>query len=605
MTSVLEFLNENFKSVTDLAKVDSLISEHQNELERLQQRVSKQAESYPKKLNESLKSTKQSKETLISIQSNKDKLLNLIDTYDVSIPSLSSESSDAKDLVRFLTEKYVLLERFAALHTYLRLLSLADELVEEIRTHNPNSIEKCLVSYQTICKIWTKLVIEEASALDILLESGKELPPWPSIKRLNDALTPNARTGLQSHIFGCITAVYSDITATLEEKLNMLLTKIKWPNQVKASEEFMTLKDDIKAVFRDLLSMNIPEKSGKLKRPVLPIQIMVKPIALRLKFHFDQPGKPTARLDKPEWIFQYVMNLIEEHNLFLQTQIQLIFESLGYQQINAKMEFIYALEQILSQKFRRDIPKLLSDANLFAHAVTESITFTKTLRDVHGYDVSKYLKENSNEGGVLSSFTDNDEWFSAWIDIETEAGKTRLAEIFDGRDCWNLSFESMTDIDELKLSIASDGFILLLDTISERYKMLPNILRRISFFSEVQLTLLDEYLKFIRGKVDNHANTFKPKITLEQRNDDVFLLSRYCSSLNHVCHTLRDWGEELFYLEMWETIKKGNTSSEQDGDTIFDSIISAYTDEYNRILSILVNDCDQEITESLWQYAKK
>lgn len=57
---------------------------------------------------------------------------------------------------------------------------------------------------------------------------------------------------------------------------------------------------------------------------------------MRFRYHFD--GKrQTNRLDKPEWYFTHVLNLMHEHKPFMTTHIQPLLEKGGYGDVNASV----------------------------------------------------------------------------------------------------------------------------------------------------------------------------------------------------------------------------------------------------------------------------
>lgn len=57
---------------------------------------------------------------------------------------------------------------------------------------------------------------------------------------------------------------------------------------------------------------------------------------MRFRYHFD--GKrQTNRLDKPEWYFTHVLNLMHEHKPFMTTNIQPLLAKGGYGDVNASV----------------------------------------------------------------------------------------------------------------------------------------------------------------------------------------------------------------------------------------------------------------------------
>jgi transcription termination factor NusB len=80
------------------------------------------------------------------------------------------------------------------------------------------------------------------------------------------------------------------------------------------------------------------EKALK-KDGLYPLLSLVHPISLRFKYHFE--GKrQTNRVDKPEWYFTHVINLVHEHKPFMENHIQPLLEKTSYKNINAQVLYI-------------------------------------------------------------------------------------------------------------------------------------------------------------------------------------------------------------------------------------------------------------------------
>jgi hypothetical protein len=57
--------------------------------------------------------------------------------------------------------------------------------------------------------------------------------------------------------------------------------------------------------------------------------------------------------------------------------------------INAQVEFMRALVQLVLEKLHAEIPALQRDDALFAHALDETLAFDKELRSTHSYPISQ------------------------------------------------------------------------------------------------------------------------------------------------------------------------------------------------------------------------
>ncbi len=79
-------------------------------------------------------------------------------------------------------------------------------------------------------------------------------------------------------------------------------------------------------------------RSALRKQGLYPLIALMEPLNLRFRYHFD--GKrQTNRLDKPEWYFTHVMNLMHDHRIFITTIVQRLLDKGGYGEINAMVGF--------------------------------------------------------------------------------------------------------------------------------------------------------------------------------------------------------------------------------------------------------------------------
>ncbi|KAJ1533838.1 hypothetical protein HK096_004685 [Nowakowskiella sp. JEL0078] len=517
-----------------------------------------------------------------------------------------------KDLFNSLFEKQTTFNNLVISHTYLEILLLIDEISGQTRNALSHSVPESLVHFKKLCDIWMRLNSEKKEPLvDILKLNFRSDPPWTS-KSLNGTLDLNEEKVFLEYLNFCIKDLFSDLKNQLQNRLETVLTAMKWPQNINPiTPNFKNCKKEFEIAFGDLLELKLPStiSNDKYKtRPLQPINVMLKSIALKFRFHFQQPNKPTNRLDKPEWMFSHILSVITQHSSFLRDQIQPILDDFGFYQYDAKLEFIYGLELLAMKKIISDVPLLLEDLSLLSHTISETMIFAKALRDTHGYNPLEYNPTHSSikDSGIISIFTENEQWFQIWLDSEVDAAKLRLQELLTRPNCWDLAYESMADVDEMKCTVSCESFIILLDAVTERYKGLPNLLHRIAFFSDVQLTLLDEYLDAIRERVDRHIGTLKSSSDREQKIEGIVSLCRYLSSLNYVQSVLSDWGDQIFFLEIWKEIQDRIIHDDDDvSTTIFDEAIVSFKQKIDKISKVIVDDCEQDIVESLWRYDKK
>ncbi|KAL4240718.1 RAD50-interacting protein 1 [Mactra antiquata] len=140
------------------------------------------------------------------------------------------------------------------------------------------------------------------------------------------------------------------IASDFEEVLKLL----RWPlvaMTIKSPpvQNPAEVKAKMETLFKLLLKLQIPSKLQSevdqhhptltdipgIRHPILPIQLMIKPLRKRFKYHF-YGNKQTNDKGKPEWYFTQVLSWIRDHSDFLDQRIQPLLREAGKKQVDAK-----------------------------------------------------------------------------------------------------------------------------------------------------------------------------------------------------------------------------------------------------------------------------
>ena len=81
-----------------------------------------------------------------------------------------------------------------------------------------------------------------------------------------------------------------------------------------------------------LLDLQLPELQGmsyasgpgdKVKLPpvLFPIEVLVQPLEMRFRYHFDG-DKPTNRIDRPEYFLSHITTLLNDYSAFVSDHVQ-------------------------------------------------------------------------------------------------------------------------------------------------------------------------------------------------------------------------------------------------------------------------------------------
>lgn len=135
----------------------------------------------------------------------------------------------------------------------------------------------------------------------------------------------------------------------------------------------------------------------------LAMQELIHPLLKRFHYHFSG-NRPTNRRDKPEWYMRQVLQWIEDHAKFIESNVQPLYEP-----NNALMDFSRGLVQLAVEKLVKDTPVLLEDDTVLAHTIGEVLSFESELRISCNYP--------SSQPSALLILT-QPQFFSRWIALE-------------------------------------------------------------------------------------------------------------------------------------------------------------------------------------------
>ncbi|CAG8727016.1 937_t:CDS:2, partial [Acaulospora morrowiae] len=444
-------------------------------------------------------------------------------------------------------------------------------------------------------------------------------------------------------------ALWEDMKNRLTKKFQRTLDSLNWPTPIELPYTPVTTEhlSAFKRAFKELLLLQKPinvsdEFDSSLSTennslpPLLPIQIMVEPLIVRFRYHFDSK-RPTNRIDKPEWYFTHVLTTIREHSPFLQGAVQAIVDEAGFQMYHAKNDFIRCLLVAVIRKLNNNAPTLLNSPQVFSHTVFETLQFDQTLRELHMY-VPPGEKEWK---GCVDVFTGKKEWFKAWLKVEKEFAEARYNDIMHTEDAWEMEDDEIPE-DELKPTKSAGKLINLLELITGRYKLLPMFHNRIRFLVDIQAALLEAYAKRIDSSVDAFENlsySFVRAVPNSPSADGKSLtgveglkrLCRWLSSSGFVSRTIKEWGEDSFFLELWHEVtvraarntgtspfpspmssENSESSSAHveepitvDEGTVFDDPASLFDGSCKRIQALIIKNISREFIDGLKAYTKK
>ncbi|KAF5384043.1 hypothetical protein D9757_006987 [Collybiopsis confluens] len=398
--------------------------------------------------------------------------------------------------------------------------------------------------------------------------------------------------------------------------------------------QLQRVSESIKAKTSDSLS----EKDG-----IYPLEILVQPVALRFKYHFEGT-RPTNRPDKPEWYFTHVLNVAHDHRSFMDHVIQHLLKSGGHNNVNAWREFTRLLLPLLTNKLRKTIPSLLPHPSLLAHTIYQALQFDAALQ-VEEFSLDGTLaKAKESWAGISDIVLGNKEWFDTWLDGERRFTESQYHDIIGASDAWKIANDGQTDEEtssgpDPTTTNSARRLKALIEQVTDRYSPLPSFLHRTRFLLSTQVPLLEQYLGRLAASLDAYETlssalvravpgalgvSLGVKEDSSSVNVDTGRLTSGVEGVQRLCKALLSarfieaamevWGEDLFFLELWTEINQkaplralaqaNSTLPLSNGDdgsqnTIFETLINKYHKVCDRSQDIIVQQICAEVESNL------
>ncbi|CUS14102.1 unnamed protein product [Tuber aestivum] len=424
------------------------------------------------------------------------------------------------------------------------------------------------------------------------------LAPYNKLQRVSKELKSRHREmeDVAVHLVGYVEKttglLWDEMKNCLSGQFGEVLSKINWPT---VSADVSNAPGFGKA-FEKLLVLQEPGiETGLEDNPLLPMEVLVKPLELRFRYHFEG-DRQTNRIDKPEWFLAHLSSLVTTYTPFLLSAIQPLLTSSANPKIaqrDAVNEFITALLPVLRRKIHHLLPQILDQAQLLSHFIHEMIKFDTELREVFGY--MPYGCTDGEWKGVTHEVLVVEGGFVGWIKVEKECqylhsslvrvelmgnlivALSRYHNILDAEDAWIIDYESV-EPKETKPTRSAIRLRDLLETVTERYRPLTSFTQRLRFLIDIQISVLDQYHDRLRSSVEAFKmlsssiaravqGTSKEEV---QSLTGIGGLERLCKvygSAMFMENCMRDWGEDIFFLEIWEELQERARKAQQNNAT--------------------------------------
>ncbi|XP_025106000.1 RAD50-interacting protein 1-like [Pomacea canaliculata] len=505
---IITFLNSHFDdNIKSLDKIRDVVKDVKEQKDTLEKRLSQVSKEVPIEIKKAITTAESVTAKIVAIGEEKETLqhevLDLVHELQPMVEELSRLTSQLQEL-----EKH---------SKYLAFVARVEELSSEMQS--------CLLT----------------ESLQPALES------FHALTALYDELQDSKCKHLLSFMTDTILFWNQILRDRVADEFEEVLKVMRWPTvptTMKAPpvSNYSELKTRLQRLFKKLLHLQLPDsisvetlpsnpllqKIPGMRPLLLPLQLMVKPLKKRFRYHFYGKRR-TNSIDKPEWYFTQVLNWIRDHWDFLAQNIQPLLDETEYKEICANTEFMRGMVMLVMEKLADDLPRLLYNDVVFSHTVDEVLLFDRELRSTHGYPPTL--------PGCLDLLT-TPEALSKWLAVEKKFAVEKVERMLESPTAWESQYKDIVDVDEVKVPECAESFMTLLYTITDRYKPLPDPVAKVQFLG-LQLELLEDF----RIRLVQVMKDAAPAPTAHTH-------TAVLNAIHYIVQVLKEWSEMVFFLQI-------------------------------------------------------
>ncbi|KAL9059413.1 MAG: hypothetical protein Q9206_001486 [Seirophora lacunosa] len=620
-----DYLNDQLQTAADLDGLESLLENVRKQQELLEQQV---CAWLPKQnLTERIKASETHASALLKQaqafkgqQANVDRRLLIVTQSETSDDAIEQFHADIRSL-----------QHLEVATSYVELLVLVERLSTEARHNFKSSPQAALQPYLRLQKLAITL---------------KEAQP----------AAEGAAPHLVDHVHQTAQSLWRQMKNAFAGQFEKLWTEMKWPgkNVTLAGKLELQWTEGIQRLL-DLQEPELDAQSDHVQpheEPLvlLPLEVMIKPLELRFQYHFAG-DRPTNKLDKPEYFLSHTVGLLSQYDEFFAIYLQPILRD-RFRQSNLAMTsifidstaaFITALLPMVRRKVFRVIPQVAKQPQLLSHFIHELMSFDMNLRAEWGYDGGCGV---DGWKGLTWEVLVKKDWFGRWLEVEKNFALSRYQNIIDNPESGQIDNESV-ESSATKPTNAAIRVNDLLETITDRYRPLPSFSQKLHFLIDIQIAVFDLFHARLASSLEAYltlTSTLTSSLAragsraAEASQPDLHglagleRLARVYGSAEYLEKKMRDWSDDVFFLELWEELQdraragaegkrggkvSGNMSvahvadktsstvgSDDGGGALFDETAGAYRRLRVRAEGIMTDHFVQNVRNSLKAYGR-
>ncbi|VDM99016.1 unnamed protein product [Thelazia callipaeda] len=365
-----------------------------------------------------------------------------------------------------------------------------------------------------------------------------------------------------------------EIETLLSNAFKDLLKKIRYP--LEASIDLKIHEKTIHHIAVLLKCLSILD-NGFINCVCDRLKILIAltaPMEKRFRYHFFTEQK-TNDLSKPEWFFTQILTWISANLDLISSILLKIFEDKA-ERTEMLNQFVNSLVNLAQEKVRIMRQMVADDPELFSHLIDECVAFENELQDI----------AIPVRSGIVLGVLCEDIYLLKWLQLERESCIAGVEHVLCEEDCWNNRYHNFSDVDMQRVPECTDQFLLMIESVTERYRWIENLELQ-SQFLNIQIFMLDDFrLRLVHISQQVASPWQKPFIHI-------------LNSAWYIAHVLDEWNEVDIFIRIQALGKKAHFRG------VFEDIASMYKHLWRQRAEDLTVAFYQHIYASLSRYERE
>ncbi|KAL7810085.1 TIP-1 family domain-containing protein [Trichoderma aethiopicum] len=558
-TRVEDYLEDKLQSTADLENLDELL----NNVELQRNQLQSQLDDAVKQLDEARRIAEERQAELQTRISEFNEMQESIDRR-VQIAAASDAPSEA---IARLQKPMKQLQNIELAQKYFMLLQDAERLRKEARSHLPHSPKEALEPYAQLRELVIKL---------------RSLPG-------NDELH------LVDHVDRMTKNLWAEMKQIMSAELEAVLNKKQWPKVDPQSE----MDEEWVACIEKLLDLQMPEIVHSTDVvTLLPFEVMAKMFVAEFRFHFLS-DKPTS---SPQSVgthcFPWLLTTLEKWEDFFRDNLGHLLAS-KFRETPVADKTIYAdppcalitaLLPVVREKVDAVLTETSANPGFLSSFISQLMTLDETIRSRFNYDGG-----DPEKGWAGLSESVLDRHFDVWFQAERSFALERFEVIMESRDARKIDYDYSLP-GKMKPTFAAVQITDLLRVVTTKYERLRKVKQKLKFLTDIQLDILDAYHDRLRSSLEAYQaltstlgrtihGVTKEQLAALEGTGALETLCKVIGSADHIASTLAEWGDEEFFVILWDQLHKRESRQFRHQTSAIASVVGAGDDLKERTVA--------------------